>query len=127
MHWCVKRCGQRGKQLVTLRHPMRDRVPAGPHRCLQRGRRRRIGDQGPQLGPVRAQRACQHERIELVVFGADDLYRDRKFFTCRDVITTTVRPAASRALTSTSSPCSIATSLAPAPRKPCDHRIEPAL
>ena len=40
-------------------------------------------------------------------------YRDRRFFTCREVITTTVRPAASSASTSTPSLRSIATSTAP--------------
>jgi hypothetical protein len=42
----------------------------------------------------------------------DDPYRDRRFFTCRDVITTTVRPAASKASTSAPSPRSMATSVA---------------
>ena len=37
--------------------------------------------------------------------------RDRRFFTCREVITTTVRPAASRASTSGPSPRSMATSV----------------
>ncbi len=53
-----------------------------------------------------------------------DPYRDRRFFTCREAITTTVRPAASSAATSTPSPRSIATSLTPPPRS---REISPAI
>ena len=54
-------------------------------------------------------------------------YRDRRFFICREVITTTVRPAASSAPTSTPSPRSIATSLAPARRSRAISAPIPAL
>jgi len=55
------------------------------------------------------------------------LNRDRRFFTCRDVITTTVRPAASSAATSGPSPRSIATSPTPARRSRAIIPAIPAL
>jgi len=54
-------------------------------------------------------------------------YRDRRFFTCREVITTTVRPAASSASTSTPSLRSIATSTAPFLRSRTIIAVIPAL
>ena len=86
-------------------------VDMGPHRHPQRDGRGRIGDQRPQPGPVRTQRVRQHERVESVVFAPAAPNRDRRFFTCRKVITTTVRPAVSRASTSGRPPRSMATSV----------------
>ena len=54
----------------------------------------------------------------------DEPYRDRRFLTCREPITTTVRPAASSVSASTPSPRSIATS--PAPFLP-SRAISPAI
>ena len=59
-----------------------------------------------------------------------DRYRARRFFTRRELTTTTVRPAASSAPTSTPPPRSIATSATPVPRsrvissrcRPCHER-----
>ncbi len=56
-----------------------------------------------------------------------DPYRDRRFFICREVITTTVSPASSSAPTSTPSPRSIAVSLTPAARSPAISLPRPAL
>ncbi len=55
-----------------------------------------------------------------------DPYRDRRFFTCRGVITTTVMPAASRASTTGPSPRSIATSAAPALARRCTRSLRPS-
>jgi hypothetical protein len=55
-----------------------------------------------------------------------DPYRDRRFFTCRGVITTTVTPAASRASTSGPSLRSIAASRTPARARPRTSAAKPA-
>jgi hypothetical protein len=60
-------------------------------------------------------------------FAPEDTYRDRRFFTCRDEITTTVSPAASSASTRTPSLRSIATSRAPLLRSRETRAAIPAL
>ena len=69
-------------RLIGLSRSWNSPVPAGPHRHPQRS----------SLAPAAPN-------------------RDRRFFTCREVITTTVRPAASKASTSVPSPRSMATSV----------------
>ena len=106
---------QVGAELVGHRHPGMDEVLAGSHRHPQRDGRPRCRGSAVAAGGGRcaAHRRARRRRTRSSLLPADP-YRPRRFFSWFGAITTTARPASSRASTTGPSGRSIATSHTPA-------------
>ena len=125
----------RNARLIGLSRSWNSRVPAGnatarcarswlpaATRCATRSRRARTAIRSETVAGVSGISGRSRARSVRSVSASTNASnrsslapaapnRDRRFFTCREVITTTVKPAASRASTSGPSPRSMATSV----------------
>ena len=125
----------RNARLIGLSRSWNSRVPAGnatarcarswlpaATRCATRSRRARTAIRSETVAGVSGISGRSRARSVRSVSASTNTSnrsslapaapnRDRRFFTCREVITTTVKPAASRASTSGPSPRSMATSV----------------